>query len=184
MTSFEERPETARGRALFEMLIAVHAAIRRDLERAEALAAQALEGVPAEEIEDGLHEIRRGGILWRLQVDCLRHCRFVHLHHDAEDGNFFSELRETNPDINPVIDRLQADHRRVSDDLDAVEAAARALAHDESREARAAVVETLNDLQENLLAHLEYEELSIESTVRRMRDTLQIDLRTPAEATH
>jgi Hemerythrin HHE cation binding domain len=171
MTSFEERPETARGRALFEMLISVHAAIRRDLEHAEALAAQALEGVPAEEIEDGLHELRRGGILWRLQVDCLRHCRFVHLHHNAEDGSFFSELRETNPEINPVIDRLQAEHRRVSDDLDGVETAARALAHDDSREARAAVVGSLNDLQENLLAHLEYEELSIESTVRRMRET-------------
>jgi hypothetical protein len=183
MTSVEEKPETARGRALFEMLIAVHSAIRRDLERAEVLAAQALEGAPGEEIEDGLHEIRRGGILWRLQVDCLRHCRFVHLHHNAEDGDFFSELRETNPDINLVIDRLQADHRRVSEDLDAVEAAARALAHDDSREARAAVVETLNDLQENLLAHLEYEELSIESTVRRMSETAKIDVRPRAEAT-
>ena len=170
MTTFEEKPETARGRALFEMLLGVHSLIRRDLGRVEALAAQALDGRTAEEIQEGVREIKRGGMLWRLQVDCLRHCRFVHLHHNAEDGEFFSELRETNPVIDPVIDRLKAEHRRVSTDLDAVEAAARALAEDRSREARQAVVDSLEALQENLLAHLEYEELSIEATVRRLRE--------------
>jgi hypothetical protein len=56
----------------------------------------------------------------------------------AEDVDFFPELRDTNPAINPVIDRLQAEHRRISDDLDAVEAAAKknALANNESPEAQ------------------------------------------------
>jgi hypothetical protein len=72
--------------------------------------------------------------------------------------------------INPVIDRLQADPRRVSDDLDAVEAAADALQHDESSDARQSVVGALLALERNLLAHLDYEELSIESTVLRLRE--------------
>jgi hypothetical protein len=80
-----------------------------------------------------------------------------------------SELRDTNPDINPVIDRLQAEHRRVSDDLDAVEAAANGLADDDGQQARKAVVDALQTLRENLLVHLEYEELNIEATVRRVR---------------
>ena len=110
--------------------------IRRDLERVERLAGQVLEGLSAEDVRQQLDEIKRDGMLWRLQVNCLRYCRFVHLHHNAEDRDFFPELRETNPAINPVIDRLQADHRRVSDELDAVEAAANALAEDDGKQTR------------------------------------------------
>jgi hypothetical protein len=167
-TDFDRQPETAGGRAVYEMLLRVHASIRRDLETVEELAAQAADGLDATELSDQLDELKRSSFLWRLQVDCLRYCAFVHAHHNAEDGGFFPELREANPAINPVIDRLQADHRRVSDDLDAVEAAARALVRDESPAVRQAVVEALAALGQNLLAHLDYEEHNLESTVRRL----------------
>jgi hemerythrin-like domain-containing protein len=167
MTSLEAKPETRRGRAMYEMLLAVHAAIRRDLDRVERLAEQALDGLPAERIREEVDEIKRDGILWHLQIDCLRYCRFVHMHHNAEDREFFPELRQTNPELSPVIDRLQGDHRRVSDELDAVEAAARTLAKD-GQPARRAVVDALRTLAESLLEHLEYEELSIEATVLRV----------------
>jgi iron-sulfur cluster repair protein YtfE (RIC family) len=171
MTSFQTKPETIRGRTIYELLLAVHAKIRRDLERVERLARQARDGLPAEEIRRELHEIKRDSMLWRLQVDCLRYCRFVHMHHNAEDREFFPELRETNPAIHPVIDRLQGDHRRVSVDLDAVEAAADALVDDESPQARQAVVDSLQALSENLLEHLDYEELSVKETVLRLRES-------------
>jgi hypothetical protein len=70
-----------------------------------------------------------------------------------------------------VIDRLQAEHRRVSDDLDAVEAAANALSDDETQQARKEVVDTLQTLGENLRAHLDYEELNVEPTVLRLRES-------------
>jgi iron-sulfur cluster repair protein YtfE (RIC family) len=168
--ALENRRETARGRTIYKMLLAVHARVRRDLEWVERLAARAIDGLPAEEIRRELGEIKRDSTLWRLQVDCLRYCSFVHLHHNAEDVEFFPELRETNPAINPVVDRLEAEHRRASDDLDRVEAAAKALAGDESRQARQAVVDALGALEQNLLAHLDFEELNIESTTRRLRD--------------
>ena len=168
VTDFEARPETARGRGMYEMLLAVHAHIRRDLDLIEELATQVRDGVDAEDLSRQVRDLKRGSILWRLQINCLRYCSFVHSHHGAEDRDFFTELRDTNPAINPVIDRLQAEHRRVSDDLDAVEAAARALGHDDGPETRAAVVNTLRALRENLLAHLDYEERSIEATVRRV----------------
>jgi hypothetical protein len=168
MTSIEEQEETARGRATYELLLAVHAKIRRDLERVEELAQKAADGLPVEEVQREIHELKRDSMLWRLQVDCLRYCRFVHAHHNAEDGSFFPELRATNPTIGPVIDRLQADHRRVSDDLDAVEAAAHTLSEDEGGEARLAVVDALLALGENLLEHLDYEELSVKATVLRL----------------
>ena len=164
----EAVPETSRGRAIYQMLLAVHSEIRRDLERVQKLAEAALDGLPAEELRESLEEIRRDSILWRLRVGCLRHCRFVDSHHNAEDGLFFPELRAANPAIGSVIDRLEADHRRVSDDLDVVEAAAKALADDESQDARQAVADALVALGDNLLAHLDYEERNLEATVVRL----------------
>ena len=49
-TSFEARPETARGRWMYEALLAVHAAIRRDLDLIQALAEQARDGIDAEDL--------------------------------------------------------------------------------------------------------------------------------------
>ena len=168
VTDFQARPETARGRGMYEMLLAVHGHIRRDLGLIEELAIQVRDGVDAEDLSRQVRDLKRGSILWRLQINCLRYCSFVHSHHGAEDADFFTELRDTNPAINPVIDRLQAEHRRVSDDLDAVEAAAKALGDDDGQATRTAVVDTLRVLRENLLAHLDYEERSIEATVRRV----------------
>jgi hypothetical protein len=177
VTAFEAQPETARGRAIYRLLLGVHAAVRSDLERVERLAAQALEGAPADELTKEVGELKRNGTLWRFRIDCLRYCHFVHSHHNAEDIAFFPELRETNPDINPIIDRLVAEHRRVSLDLDAVEAAAKLLADDDGQATRKALSDALEALAVRLLAHLDYEERSLEATVLRLRD-----YRSPVEA--
>jgi iron-sulfur cluster repair protein YtfE (RIC family) len=171
--AFEAQPETARGRVIYRLLLGVHAAVRGDLERVERLAAQALEGLPADELTQELDELKRNGMLWRLRVDCLRYCYFVHSHHNAENALFFPELRDTNPAINPVIDRLEAEHRRVSEQLDAVEAAAKALADDDGEPSRKALADALRTLGDSLLAHLDYEERNLEATVLRLRDNGQ-----------
>lgn len=155
---------------MYEMLLAVHDNIRGDLDLVEEMAAHAVDGIDAEDLRRRLRGLKRDTMLWQLRVNCLRYCSFVHSHHGAEDADFFTELRDTNPAINPVIDRLQTEHRRVSDDLDAVEAAADALRHDDGQPARRAVVDSLQALRENLLAHLDYEERSIEATVQRVRE--------------
>ncbi len=167
-SDFDQTPETARGRALYQLLLTVHAHIRRDLELVQQLAVDVRDGLAADRMREQLLELKRGGMLWQLQVGCLRYCSLVHLHHRLEDRDFFAELLDTNPAIAPVVERLRADHRRVSDDLDDVEAAARALERDDGRPARDAVVDALHALERNLLAHLEYEELSVEATVRRL----------------
>ena len=167
---FEDRPETVRGRMLYQSLLAVHALIRRDLTTVERLAAAVVDGLPADDVREELGELKRNGMLWQFQVSCLRYCGFVHMHHNAEDREFFDELEETNPAIRPVVERLRADHRKVSDHLDVVEAAARALSEDESQPARRAVADALEVLEGDLLAHLEYEELNIAGTARRLPD--------------
>jgi hypothetical protein len=167
---FEERPETARGRLLYRSLLAVHAMIRRDLAAVEELAADVLDGLPAEGVHEELDALRSNGMLWQFQVSCLRWCGFVHSHHHAEDVMFFDELEETNPALSPVVEKLKADHRAVSGHLDAVEAAARSLSADDSHAARRAVADALEVLEGHLLAHLDYEELNVAATARRLRD--------------
>jgi hemerythrin-like domain-containing protein len=146
LPGFDDRPETARGRMLYEALLAIHAHIRRELAGVERLAAAVLEA------------LRSNSGLWQFQVSCLRYCGFVHMHHNAEDIEFFDELEQTNPAIKPVVERLRSEHRAVSDYLDTVEAAARALTDDDGREARRAVADALKALKGYLLAHLDYEE--------------------------
>jgi Hemerythrin HHE cation binding domain len=108
-------PETDRGRALFEELLWVHSIIRSDLEFVEQLAADVGDGLPGEAVEDALGELKTNGPLWRLKVSCLRYCSHVHAHHGAEDVLLFPALRAADAAIAPVVDRLEADHVRVSD---------------------------------------------------------------------
>jgi ElaB/YqjD/DUF883 family membrane-anchored ribosome-binding protein len=167
---FEDRPETSRGRFLYEALLAVHARIRRDLAFVEELAAAVVDGLPAGGLREELDTLKSNSMLWQFQVSCLRYCGFVHLHHHAEDVEFFDELAESNPELTPIVERLRADHRAVSDYLDAVEAAARALSDDDSEAARRRVADALHTLKGHLLSHLDYEERNVASTTRRLAD--------------
>ena len=170
LSTFENAPETNRGRMLYRMLLAVHAGIRSELLSVERLAAAVADGLSVEGLNEELEALRSNSLLWQFQISCLGYCRFVHSHHHAEDTDFFGELEETNPAIRPVVERLRAEHRAVSDYLDAVEAAAQALSDDDSLDARRAVADALEALKEHLLAHLEYEEQSVAATARRLRD--------------
>jgi hypothetical protein len=136
----------------------------------ERLAAAVLDGLPPGGVQEELEALKSNGMLWQFQVSCLRYCGFVHSHHHAEDTEFFDELVETNPAIGPVVDRLRADHRAASDYLDAVEAAVRALTESDSYHARRSVVDAIEALKGHLLAHLEYEEVNIAGTARRLSD--------------
>jgi iron-sulfur cluster repair protein YtfE (RIC family) len=161
-------PETDRGRAMFEELLWVHSVVRRDLAVIEQLAADVDGGLPGEAVEDALGELKTRGPLWRLKVDCLRYCRFVHSHHGAEDALLFPALRAADPEIEPVVDRLEADHARVADLLDDVEAAARELTDDDGDEARGGVVEALQQLHGHLLEHVDFEEREAGPAIRRL----------------
>jgi hypothetical protein len=153
---------------MFDELLWVHSVIRRDLEIVEQLAVDVGEGLSGEAVQDALGKLKTNGPLWRLKVNCLRYCRFVHAHHGAEDALLFPALRAVDPSIGPVVDRLEADHVRVSDLLDVVEAAARALTETDGGDARRRVIDGLRDLHGHLLEHLDYEEHHAGPTIRRL----------------
>ena len=159
--------ETEQGLALYQELLWVHGAIRRDLATVEELAREVGDGLPAAQARERIEALKTGGPLWQLKVNCIRYCRFVHMHHNAEDTLFFPRLREANPDLAPVVDKLEADHRLVSDLLDEVEASAAALGEEEDGDRRR-LVDGLEALAESLLAHLDYEEHSAGPTIRSL----------------
>jgi hypothetical protein len=63
---------------------------------------------------------------------------------------------------------LEADHARVSDLLDVVEAAARELTETDGGDARRRVIRGLQDLHVHLLEHLDFEERNAGPTIRRL----------------
>jgi hypothetical protein len=148
------------GEAFFEELQWVHGMIRRDLETVRGLAERARE-LPADELAAEVSALRANGPLWALKVNCLHYCRFVHGHHHLEDVALFPALRAADPELTPVVDRLEGDHRRVAAQLDEVEAAV--AADDRDR-----LVPALNALTETLLEHLAFEEESIGPTLRSL----------------
>jgi hypothetical protein len=155
-----------RGEALVEELRWVHGVIRRDLGVIRQLAVLVRDGLSAEEVGAQLRALQSSGPLWQLKVNCLHYCRFVHGHHTNEDVNIFPALRASDPAMNPVVDRLEADHRRVADHLDEVTAASAALGQDDTPAARERVVLALDELAAHLIAHLDFEEEAISPTLR------------------
>ncbi len=163
-----DRAETDQGKAMFQELLWVHSMIRRDLDLVEKLAAEVGEGLSGEAVGEALDELKTSGPLWRLKVNCLTYCRFVHAHHGAEDRLLFPALRAADASVGPIVDRLEADHARVSDLLDVVEAAARALTETDGGDARRRVIAGLQALHGHLLEHLDYEEANAGPPLRRL----------------
>jgi hypothetical protein len=165
MTS-RERNEAPFGIAVHRQLKLVHQMLRNDLTVCRELAADVAGGVPADEVTARLDTLELTSPLWKLQMNCLYHCRLVHMHHGGEDRDMFPALRRSNPDLGKVVDRLESDHRSISALLDKVEASARVLDDRSPSRARDDLVAALRDLANHLLEHLAFEEESIATTMR------------------
>jgi hypothetical protein len=150
----------------FDELLWVHGMIRRDLEAVRRLASEVIAGRPAAEVRGELADLREDGVLWQLKVNCLHYCRFVHHHHRLEDLAVFPALRRLDANIEPVLDRLETEHRSVATLLEQIEDQAERLDADER--VRDRVASRLDELNDLLLAHLEFEEDQLERPMARM----------------
>jgi hypothetical protein len=146
----------------------VHTAIRRDLAACVALAERVRAGADVGTVREGVRVLRADGLLWQLRMNCLHQCATVHMHHRIEDTVLFRQVRAAEPALGPTLDRLEADHRVVSDLLDRVEVAAEGLAGPGDAEARPALSAVLEELSAFLLAHLDTEEAALEPVLSRL----------------
>lgn len=148
----------ATSNPLLRELERVHDTLRRDLRTCRDLADAALAGVPTAHLRDALDQLGAHSPLFQLKVNCLRYCELVHAHHGAEDASLFPAVRASAPELGAVIDRLEADHRLVSDLLDRIEAAAAQLDDVEAATARERLADALTTLSRHLIEHLDVEE--------------------------
>jgi hypothetical protein len=101
------------GEAFFQELLWVHGMIRQDLATVRELAALVAGGLAAGEVEAQLASLAANGPLWALKVNCLHYCRFVHGHHRLEDVALFPALREAEPELAPLVDRLEGEEEGI-----------------------------------------------------------------------
>jgi hypothetical protein len=120
----------------------VHSALRRDLERARMV----LSGSPHPEAEQ--RRAIAGHLLWMMH--------FLHGHHTGEDDGLWPLVLAKNPAAADLLDRMDADHKRIAPAITALEQAADAYRRDGA--ARQRVLDALAGLGEVLLPHLEREE--------------------------
>jgi hypothetical protein len=160
------RNEAPFGVAVHRQLKLIHQMLRNDLTMCTELAADVASGASAGEVRERIAEMRESSPIPTLQLNCLYHCRVVHMHHGIEDADMFPALRRSNPDLGAVVDRLESDHRAISTLLDQVEASARDLDDTSTSHLRDALVTALRDLATRLLEHLAFEEENIAATMR------------------
>jgi hypothetical protein len=160
------RNEAPFGVAVHRQLKLIHQMLRNDLTVCRELAADVAAGASSDAVRERIAEMRESSPLSALQVNCLYHCRVVHMHHGIEDADMFPALRRSNPDLGVVVDRLESDHRAISTLLDQVESSARDLDDTSTNDARHQLVTALRNLATHLLEHLAYEEENIAATMR------------------
>lgn len=121
----------------------VHSALRRDLERTRMVLS-----TPPYPDGDRRRELA-AHVLWMMH--------FLHTHHTGEDEGLWPVIRAKNPSAEPLLDQLDADHRRIAQAITVLENAARDYRADGSR--REGLLAALAGLCEVLLPHLQREEL-------------------------
>jgi alkanesulfonate monooxygenase SsuD/methylene tetrahydromethanopterin reductase-like flavin-dependent oxidoreductase (luciferase family) len=100
---------------------------------------------------------------WTLGAYCETYCRLVTGHHTMEDRSIFVHLRREEPDLGPVLDRLEEEHHVISDVLEQVDDALVGLVGvdgygREGEDALDEIQRALDLLTDTLLSHLAYEE--------------------------
>ena len=106
---------------------------------------------------------------WTLGTYCESYCRVVTVHHTIEDQSMFPYLRRRDPRLEPVIDRLQAEHRVIHDVLDRVDQALVAfVAAGGGAEALTGLRDRADLLSDTLRSHLAYEERELVEPIARL----------------
>src|SRR6476646_4837922 len=144
MNLVEEGTPNPMGEQLVDELRWIHSILRDNLRTIRGIVDRINGGTPAEQIKAEIDEFAATSAIWTLRINCLRYCSLVHAHHQGEDTHFFPGLRRANPDLCPMIDKLEADHVAISGYLDEVEASAKRILEEEP--ARVELAKTLNAL--------------------------------------
>ena len=154
--------------AVVQHLVDIHDHLRSELMRIDAVLDEVRRGVlTAGAARSEVHAMSLRQNNWTLGAYCQSYCGFVNGHHSLEDASVFPHLRRADPDVAPVLDRLQEEHGVIHGLLDRVDAALVSLVRDADPAALDAVEESLRTLGDRLLSHLAYEERELRGPLAR-----------------
>jgi hemerythrin-like domain-containing protein len=155
-----------RGALVGQHLVDVHDMLRTELNELRELLAQVRDGaISAGNARSALNEMALRQNDWTLGAFCSRYCGALTQHHGLEDDAIFPHLAQSDPTLEPVIERLLDEHLVIHDAIQEVD---RALVdhinHPDDYEPIQSAIDFLTDA---LLSHLSYEEHEIVEPLSR-----------------
>lgn len=157
---------TRHGRTVGRHLAQVHDHLRSELSQIRELLRQVKQGsLDVGRAREALSEMTMRQNNWALGAYCASYCALVAGHHGLEDRAIFPHLREADPGLAPVIDRLETEHMAIHEVMQDVDRALVNLV--KSPGDYLEVDEAVDVLTEILLSHLRYEEREITEPLSR-----------------
>jgi hypothetical protein len=150
-----------------QTLLAVHAHLREELARLRAVGEDVARGrtSPAA-ARSHVNQMTMRQNYWTFGAFCAAYCRVVSVHHAIEDQRMFRDLRDADPALGPVLDRLGQEHEVIAGLLTEVDAALVATMEDER--GLDAARQTIERFAAVLLAHLDDEEEQLLGPIGRL----------------
>jgi hypothetical protein len=149
-------------------LVMIHDHLRSELTQIQQAAVEVGAGVlSAEAARDLINRMTMRQNRWTLGSFCAAYCRVVTMHHTIEDTSMFPALAAAAPELDPVLQRLEAEHDVIADVLDrfdralvllVVEREVDAAADVPTADGPAEIARLAAELSDLLLSHLAYEE--------------------------
>lgn len=154
-------------------LVQIHDHLRGELTQIRQAADEVGAGVlRPEQARDLINRMTMRQNRWTLGSFCAAYCRVVTIHHTIEDTSMFPALAAVAPELDPVLDRLAAEHEVIADVLDRFDRALVLLvaegragdpaADQLTAEGPARISRLAAELSDLLLSHLAYEEDQLE----------------------
>jgi alkanesulfonate monooxygenase SsuD/methylene tetrahydromethanopterin reductase-like flavin-dependent oxidoreductase (luciferase family) len=158
---------TPDGRTNGRHLIDVHDHLRQELAQVRDLVEQVAAGTAdAGQARSMINTMALRQNSWALGTYCETYCRTVTMHHTVEDQSLFPRLRQADPRLAPVIDRLEREHHVIADVLQRLDKALVAMVSEPGGITR--VRDELDLLTDTLLSHLSYEERELVEPMARL----------------
>lgn len=156
----EGRSYSQRGRAVGRHLVQVHDHLRGELAAVRDLLEQVRAGsMSAGDARGALSELTMRQNNWTLGAYCAAYCTMLTGHHHLEDTAIFPHLRQSDPALAPVVDRLVSEHEIIHEVVEGVDRALVALIGKPGD--FTGLTEAVDLLTDALLSHLAYEEQQI-----------------------
>ncbi|HEX4678339.1 MAG TPA: LLM class flavin-dependent oxidoreductase [Gaiellaceae bacterium] len=158
---------TPRGALIGQHLVDVHDMLRTELTELRQILAQVRDGVvSAGNARSALNEMALRQNDWTLGAFCARYCGALTQHHGLEDEAIFPHLAQSDPTLEPVIERLVAEHLVIHDAIQEVDRAL--VGHMNHPDDYAPIQTAIDFLTDALLSHLSYEEHEIVEPLARL----------------